>query len=244
MSFLIKKFRLFSPNGLIHGYSTRLGGVSSTPYDSLNLGKNTNDNPADVDKNRSIFFNALNIDISRCVFPQQVHSDVVVTVDRPGIVEKCDALITREKNLFLTIQTADCFPIFLYDNLNEIVAIVHSGWRGTAKNIVKKTIKQMAANPLHIRAAIGPGVQQSCYQVDEKTAAHFNRKYLIPDGNTHFKLDIQDAIYDQIIAAGVIRENIATDTSCTHCRSDLYYSYRRDGENSGRMMSVIGMCDR
>ena len=238
---MIKKFKIFSGYDLIHGYSTRLGGVSAAPFDSLNLGKNTADNPHSVEKNRAIFFNALGIDKKRCVFPAQVHSAAIQTVNRPGIVKECDALITAEKNLFLTIQTADCFPVFLYDFQNKIAAIVHSGWRGTAQNIVGKTIEKMSGNPAKMVAAVGPGVQQACYQVDEKTAAHFAEKYLLPDGAAHFKLDILAAIIDQITESGVARENIEADRDCTHCRADLYYSYRRDGENSGRMMGVIGI---
>ncbi len=238
---MIKRFKIFSNSDLIHGYSTRVGGVSPVPFESLNLGKKTRDDSVNVEKNRDIFFGALGIDKTHCVFPGQVHSDTIQIVNKAGIVKNCDALITREKNLFLTIQTADCFPVFLYDPRNKIAAIVHSGWRGTARNIVGKTIMKMDGNPSVMLAGIGPGVQQSCYQVDDKTAAHFDRKYLQPDGESHFKLDILAAIIDQITAAGVPAGNIEADRDCTHCRSDLYYSYRRDGENSGRMMGVIGI---
>ncbi len=238
-----KKFNIFSSSRLIHGYSTRIGGVSLTPFNSLNLGINTKDDPQNVKKNRTIFFKSLNIDQSRCVFPGQVHSDNIQIVSKAGIVNNCDALITYEKNLFLTIQTADCFPVFLFDPINEIIALVHSGWRGTAQNIVGKTIDKMKCNTNNLLAAIGPGIQQSCYQVNKKTADNFASKYLITDGKDHYKLNILAAIYDQIREKDVHAENIEADSDCTHCRSDLYYSYRRDGEDSGRMMGIIGMTD-
>ncbi len=238
---MYKTFSIFPDNSLVHAYSTRKGGVSPAPFDSLNLGKNTKDDPLNVDRNRGIFFDALNIDKQRCVFPSQVHSANIEIVDKPGIVSNCDALITREKNLYLTIQTADCFPVFIYDPVNETAALAHSGWRGTAQNIAGKTIMKMNGNPADMLAAIAPGIRQSCYQVDDKTAAYFDQKYLQPDGDGHFKLDVLSAIRDQLIEAGLAPQNIETDIDCTHCRSDLYYSYRRDGDNSGRMMSVIGM---
>jgi len=111
---MYKTFKIFPKSALLHAYSTRKGGISPSPFDSLNLGKNTADDPANVDENRRLFFTALNVDIRRCVFPQQVHSANVKIVNEAGLVKNCDALITREKNLFLTIQTADCFPVFLY----------------------------------------------------------------------------------------------------------------------------------
>jgi len=230
---------------LLQVYSTRKGGYSKAPYHSLNLGMHSGDYKPTVEKNRRFFLNQLNIPQQRLVFPEQVHSDHVFQATSPGIVPACDALITAEKNLFLTIQTADCFPIFLYDPQTEAVGIVHSGWRGTSKNIVGKTIllmeEKLNCNSRDIIAGIASGVQQSCYQVDEKTASHFDETYLIADGPGHFKLDVQGNIIDQLKDAGLARQNIQQDTTCTHCASDLYYSYRRDGLHSGRMMGVIGM---
>lgn len=239
-------FSLFSkyPH-LLQAFSTRRGGISKTPYDSLNLGLHSGDDREAVSQNRRLFFERLALPRNRLVFPEQVHSGNVRLVKSPAIVPACDALITSEKNLFLTIQTADCFPVFLFEPTAQAVGIVHSGWRGTAENIGGKTIALME-NKLNCRveqmlAAIGPGVQQSCYQVDLVTASHFSEKYLAPDGQGHFKLDVQSAVLDQLLDAGLRREKIAMDTTCTHCAADRYYSYRRDGKRSGRMMGVIGL---
>jgi len=87
----------------------------------------------------------------------------------------------------------------------------------------------------------GAGVQQSCYQVDDKTAANFNEKYLIPDGPGHFLLDLLSAITDQLQERGILHQNIEADKTCTHCACSLYYSHRRDNNRSGRMMAVIGL---
>ncbi len=233
--------------GLLQAFSTRKGGLSQAPFDTLNLGLHTTDDRESVHKNRTLYFEALNIPSNRLVFPEQVHSDHVRAVEKPGVVSRCDALITQTRNLFLTIQTADCFPVFLLDPQIQAVGIVHSGWRGTAKNIVGKTValmeKEYKAKPEHIIAAIGPGVQQACYQVDAQTASHFSGSVLLPDGMDHFKLDVQQAIVRQLQDAGLSERQIERDKTCTHCAADLYFSYRRDGHQSGRMMGVIGLRD-
>ncbi len=242
----IQSYSLFSKyQTLLQVFSTRSGGFSKAPYNSLNLGMHSGDDKKTVTQNRDHFFKSVNIPKERLVFPEQVHSANVHLVSKPGVIAKCDALITSERNLFLTIQTADCFPVFLFDPRAGAIGIVHSGWRGTAAHIVPKTISLME-NKLNCRtgnmlAAIGPGVQQSCYQVDTETASRFDAKFLLADGPGHFKLDVQGTIVEQLLASGIERENIEVDKTCTHCATDRYYSYRRDGKQSGRMMGVIGM---
>ncbi len=242
----IKHYSIFSSfPKLVHGFSTRIGGISLPPFDSLNLGLSTKDDREAVLENRRRFFKALRIASERVVYPQQVHDDTIQTVTQPGIVAECDALITNRTNLFLSIQTADCFPIFLYDSHEQAVAIVHSGWRGTARNIAGKTIRKLKqtfnVRPQNLLVAIGPGVQKSCYQVDDSVIPYFDPDFYEEDGPGHYLLDLQGAIRQQILSEGVPGGQIEVDPDCTHCRSDLYYSYRRDGEHSGRMMGIIGI---
>ncbi|MCD6374514.1 MAG: peptidoglycan editing factor PgeF [Caldisericaceae bacterium] len=243
---VIKKFQLFNEfRELLHGFSTRQGGFSKAPFDELNLGLSTPDDPQVVKRNRQLFFKELKLPNNYLVFPQQTHSANVQIVNKPGIVSNCDALITNQKNLFLTVQTADCFPVFIFDPLKKVVALVHSGWRGTAQNIVGRTIKKMEKNfgckAVDLLVAIGPGVQQTCYQVDEKTANYFQQRFLQPDGPGHFKLDVQSKIIAQLKECRVPESQIEWDSQCTHCAKEAYYSYRRDGLNSGRMMGIIGI---
>jgi len=230
---------------LVHGFSTRKGGVSRGMFRELNLGLNTSDNSENVKENRRRYFRELDISGNRFVFPEQVHSDRIEFITEPGAVNSCDGLITDCADLFLTVQTADCFPVFLFDPEKKAVGLIHSGWRGTAKNITGKAIEKMIAhfktNPQNMLAAIGPGVQQNCYQVDVALAQNFHHKYLIDDGPGHFKLDVQMVIIDQLVNAGVQKRNIEWDKTCTHCAKDLYYSYRRDATQSGRMMGILGI---
>jgi YfiH family protein len=242
----IKSFNIFSrfPE-LVHGMSNRKGGISRESFESLNLGLATSDDKDSVYKNRERFFGCFGLKADRFCFPEQVHSDHVEIVMQPGSVPQTDALITNQKSLFLTVQTADCFPVFLYDPRFEVVALVHSGWRGTAGNIVRKTIRKMqhvfGCSPATIMGAVGAGIQGPCYQVDDETASHFDDRYCQPDGPGHFKLDLQAGILDQLRSAGLTPDHLEWDTSCTHCERDTYYSYRRDGVRSGRMMAVIGL---
>lgn len=242
----IKKFRIleFFPE-LLHGFSTRRGGFSKAPFKGLNLGMHTGDGQSTVTKNRNLFYETLGVEPNQLVFPEQVHSDNIYVARRSGIVPKCDALITNHKRLFLTVQTADCFPVFIFDPDEGVVGLVHSGWRGTKMNICGKTIDKMVADfgckAENLFVAIGPGVRQDCYQVDEKTAESFDKQYLIADGPGHYKLDLQGVLRAQILERGVLDENLEYDETCTHCAEDMYYSYRRDKEASGRMMGIIGI---
>jgi len=245
-SIKIIQFNLLkSQLSLVHAFSTRTGGCSNFPYQSLNLGLTCGDNPEDVQKNRNLYFNYLDIPQKRLVFPVQIHSDHIQIVDSPGIVDDCDALITQTSNLFLTIQTADCFPVFIFDPQTITIAIIHSGWKGAAANITGKTIQKIKnifhADPQKILATIGPGVQMKNFQVDEPVYSQFEPKYFTPDGPGHYRMDLQMAIFDQLLAAGLNKQNVECNPDCTYEKEELYYSYRRDGQNSGRMMGVIGI---
>lgn len=240
------QFEIFkSYSSLVHGFSTRLSGYSKKPYSGLNLGLTSGDDTQTVYNNRQLYFNYLSIPQDKLVFPVQIHSSNIQVVDSPGIVDNCDALITNVSNLFLTIQTADCFPVFIYDPTSQTAAIIHYGWKGTAVNLSDKTVLKMKktfkCNSANLIAAIGPGVQINNFQVDDAVYKHFNHKYFIADGPNHYKMDLQQAIFDQLLDAGLNKDHIERNTDCTYEKYNLYYSYRRDGEKSGRMMGVIGI---
>ncbi|HED09600.1 MAG TPA: peptidoglycan editing factor PgeF [Caldithrix abyssi] len=239
----VVRYGIFEGLPLTQALSTRKGGVSPAPYHSLNMGLRTGDDPRNVEKNRRLFFELLRLRPEETIFQSQVHGDHVRRVSRPGLIPNCDATITDTPGLNLTVQTADCFPLFFYDPRNHACGVAHSGWRGTAQNIAGKTVAAMrrtfGSRPAELLAAVGAGVQPRNYQVDEKTAAHFEPAFLQPDGPGHYKLDVQSAIYAQLLEAGLTGQNIERDKSCTYEAADLFYSYRRDGARSGRMMGVI-----
>ncbi len=231
---------------IICTFSTRKGGYSTGPFTSQNMGNVQHDKSEVVKRNRLNYYKNLNIDPTKVILPGQIHSANITVVNSGGQAGNSDALISNKFNLFLGIQTADCFPIFLYEPGNRVIGAIHAGWQGAIAGIIPKTIALMetrlGANPSDIFAAIGPGLQKDCFEVREDVYHQFSEMYWHshPDRTKRY-LDLQAFIRDCLIKTGLQRQNIESDNSCTRCRVDLYYSYRRDGEKSGRMMGLLGI---
>jgi len=259
---------------LVHGFSTKPGGVSTQDSEKvLNLGFTEWDTKENVLENRRRFQSALGASALKLISLKQIHSDVIHLFDAP-LVEACqgDASITNRPGLLLGIQTADCVPILLVDPKKHAVAAVHAGWRGTLARIVVKAIGQMQmqfkSNPADILATIGPSIGGCCYEVGTEVATQFLSQFtdapqwfdefrtgdepnpiqwlnMMPPGhqpppqNVH--LDLRKANRTQLLAAGVRAPNIFVSDLCTACRRDLLFSYRKEGPQSGRLLSVIGI---
>jgi len=231
---------------LLCAFSTRQGGVSQNPFDSLNLGMRTADNSVNVQKNRKIFFRELNIDADKVAYPDQIHSAHVKVARRAKHYNQTDALIFSGHNLFLSIQTADCFPIFIYIPGYKTGAVIHAGWRGVVCGIIENTLNRLTiecnAGAENYIVAIGPGLQSECFEVRadvyNKIPVNFVRPHRSPE---HKYLDLRAWIVEKLLLNGVLNENIYRSELCTKCKSDLFYSHRRDGINSGRMMGIIGL---
>lgn len=180
---------------LVHGFSTRLGGVSqlasgpnrgTAATKELNLGFTEEDSRERVLTNRLKFFQALGAGKMRAVALRQIHSDVVHLVDsaeapQSDAAPQGDALITRERGVLLCVQTADCIPILLADTRRRAVAAIHSGWRGTLQRIAEKTLGRMqmefGTRPEDVIAAIGPGIGRCCYEVGHEVVKEFAAKF-------------------------------------------------------------------
>lgn len=167
---------------------------------------------------------------------KQVHSARCLIADNEGCVGEGDALVTRCPGLAVSVRTADCFPILLADLEHRAVAAVHAGWRGTADEIVCRTLDTMRAefdtSPDQMVAAIGPGIGECCYQVGEEVARRFGL-------NHAGRIDLAAANRAQLISAGVPPDQIDTLGLCTFCDPARFDSYRRDKEQAGRMVSYI-----
>jgi len=240
-------FKNFEPYPeVLCAFSTRLGGYSSEMYTSLNLGLKTGDVVGKVIKNRQIFFKSLSIKEGRIAYGDQIHSANVAIVNHPGIFHETDALISSQKNIFLTVQTADCFPVFLYDPKSATIGLVHAGWRGTRAGILENVFNilkhQLKTEMAHLLAAIGPGLQKECFEVRKDVGALFDEEYLLPHQDSDKKyLDLFRVIMDRLVNQGIRPENIDAIPACTMCSQDKFYSYRRDKNTSGRMMGIIGI---
>ncbi len=240
---------LDKPN-IVHAFSTRYGGASRGCYQSLNLNLAVGDNPETVAENRESFCRAVGGSPEKLVTMKQVHSERVVVVDSfPNSVPEGDALITKQPGIALGVQTADCVPVLLADPKNKIIAAVHAGWRGTAGNLLGKTIRRMIGLGADIESClvgIGPCIGQCCYQVGEKVVQPLRctelpwEQFVQDAGQGKWRLDLGGVNRWQAQAAGVLFSNIAKLDLCTVCNKKLFYSYRRDGQ-TGRMMSVISL---
>jgi hypothetical protein len=210
----------------------------------MNLSYRVGDDPDNVLKNRRLFFGRLGISPDRIAVPGQVHGDTILSIDAPGDYPACDGLVTRSEGVFLCVTTADCIPALLFDPPTEIVAVVHAGWRGTSLGILSKAVRMLkeefGVNVRTLQAFLGPGAGPCCYSVGEDVAARFPSQFVIHrDGRVY--LDLQAANGHQLREAGLLPENTETSSYCTICSAELFHSYRRDREKSGRMMGVIGL---
>ncbi|MCF8217109.1 MAG: peptidoglycan editing factor PgeF [Chlorobium sp.] len=226
--------------------TTRCGGVSPHPYDSLNFGLNTGDSRENIEQNTLRLCHLLGITDNRLACSDQVHGTSIFHAIAPGFYPGYDAFVTAEKELFLCIFTADCFPVLLCDTETMSVAAIHAGWKGTAGHIVTKTIDVMrerfGSDPKNLLAWIGTGISQSAYEVDAGVAEAFEKEHLAPSREYgKFNLDLAGANRSQLIKAGVPESQVECSALCTSDDAALYYSYRRDAGRTGRMLSMIGV---
>ena len=173
---------------------------------------------------------------------KQIHSDKVFYIDKPGIYDKSDGLVTKCLNkIVLKIQTADCVPISMYDSDKQLIGLVHSGWKGTKNSICNNAIEIFIENgsqPENIKVFLGPSIQKCCYEVKNDVSKQFNKKYIFKINDKQF-LDMQSKIKDDLILKGVYGNKISISDICTH-ENEEYYSYRQS-ENSERMYTIIGI---
>ena len=170
---------------------------------------------------------------------KQIHSSTCVAAEgRAGILGEGDALLEDQPGSVVAVKTADCIPILLVDERRRAVSAVHAGWRGTAKRIAAHAIAAMTrrfgtrAEDLH--AAIGPGIGRCCYEVGPEVAVHFG-------GQGRQRIDLPAANRAQLEQAGVTPERVYASNLCTMCRVGEFYSFRRDPETAGRMVSFAGI---
>jgi YfiH family protein len=159
--------------------------------------------------------------------------------------------LTDEKGLYLGILTADCVPLLLLDPRRSVVGAVHAGWRGTAKGIVGKALREMhhkfGSRAEDVLVAIGPAIGPCCYLVGEEVARAFlqidpaNRGFLDPEGSGRWKMNLEGINRHQLINAGIKDENVFPCSLCTCCRKDLFFSVRAEGEPTGRQIALIGL---
>ena len=249
-------------SGIVHGFSTRKGGVSEGCFASLNLrmGGPNPDDRENVVENYRRFCAAVGADVNGTVLSVQVHEDTIRAVTAAdagkGLFRErdytADALITNEPGLSLMVFSADCGIFLLHDPVSGCIGAIHAGWRGTALNLPAKTVREMGrrygAKPENIRVAIGAGIGPCCFDthwdVPEAMLAAFG-----PDADTFFhafrgkwQVDLEGINLWRLREAGILEEHLESIGLCTACHGEaLYWSHRRDGDARGVQAALIAL---
>lgn len=230
---------------LVALFSTRKGGVSKKPYDSLNIGFSTDDNKENVTKNRDKFFYTIGVSEKETTDAMQVHGDNIIIVEKPGNLGVGDGLITDVYNIFLTGTYADCASVLIFEPYRKVVGLLHIGWRGLFQEVSKKCIYEICRvyniKPDTLLIGISPHIKQCCYIVHNDVANLFNQEFLIKTEDQCWKFSIENVIIKQLLEVGVNKNNIEKSAFCSSCYKDMFFSYRRDKGLTGRMMAVIGI---
>lgn len=226
-----------------HGFTTRAGGVSPAPWDSLNLGGAVGDDPARVRENWSRLERTTGLAFARV---RQVHgARAIVAAGASAPVEEADAVVSARPGVAACVSVADCVPVLLADPRSGAVAAVHAGWRGTfdraAEAGVRALAREAGARPEDLLAAVGPSIGPCCYEVSPDLADRFRAAFgegVVRPGATP-RLDLWAANVAALRAAGVAADRIEVLGRCTACERDLFFSHRRDAGRTGRQMAFI-----
>ncbi len=257
----IFRFRnLSNQGGVDHFVSTRTGGRSLPPYESLNLGFHVGDSPETVLKNREHLAADIEIPLSNFTLARQIHSGTVTivtehmrgygAVDFNTAIEETDAMVTSVPGLCLAVLTADCVPVLLFDPRKRVVAAVHAGWRGCVKLIARKTVEilqqEFNCKPAELLVGIGPSIGPCHYEIGPEVISQVEDTFGSTDGNVTNQsadgkgyFDLWKANKRQIMETGVPPQNIEIAQICTYCKAHQFFSARHQKGTTGRFGTGI-----
>ena len=249
-----------SLNQVHHGFSTRPGGVSAAPWDSLNLRSAAacGDDPDAVLENYRRFFAVIGADVSHAVLTHQTHTNhvrIVTEADAgkglliPRDYSDVDALVTHVPGMTLVVFSADCGTVLLHDPVTGAVGAAHAGWRGCAAGIVEKTVQTMQAeygtNPQNLHAALGPCIGACCFESDGdvpdamRKALGSAAEPFIQFRSPKYHIDLAGLNRQWLLRAGVLAQNIDVSDLCTACHPELFWSHRKMGDARGVQGAAI-----
>ncbi len=251
---------------VVQAVFSRQGGVSEAPFASLNTGYSSGDDRSRVRANREMLPKVLGHPDWPMATSWIVHGNEAVEVgaewkadhrelDDPGPRRRGDALITREPELFLLISYADCLPLLLYDPVQHVAGIAHAGWRGSAGGMAGEAVaalaRQFGSRPEDVLVGMAPSIGPCCYEVGPDVLEQFERTPHVAETATflphvagrsdRWMLDLQETNRQQLLAAGILPEHLEAMPICTSCRTDLFYSYRREQGKTGRFAVLVGL---
>lgn len=252
-------------DGFVNGFSTRLGGVSDMPHDALSLAGFNDDRAENILENRRRFLKLFpgEWSLAGCWQVHGADARVVNSIeeakpaeDQVGDTIYCDVIVSNASGVLAGIKTADCVPILIGDPVTRSFAAIHAGWRGTLATAVivgvERLVHEYGAKPADMRAAIGASAGPCCYEVGAEVIDAFTAKFgddglFMPTRPGHAKIDLPKVNADQLISVGVPAEKIHVAPICTMCRTDLFFSYRKEKSllgKVGRLMAVVGLTQR
>ena len=245
---------------VVHGFSTRMGGVSKGIYSSMNLSYTRGDEEEAVTENFKRFADAMGVDWENYVFSDQTHTTnirVVTEEDRgKGFTKErdysdIDGLVTNVKNLVLSTFYADCVPLYFVDPKKGAIGLSHSGWKGTLGEIGRKTIeimgKEYGCEPKDILVAIAPSICRECYEVSEDVASEFlkifpkeeQEEIMDNKGNGKYQLDLWEINKRILLRSGILKEHLYVTNVCTCCNSELLFSHRASHGKRGNLGAFL-----
>ena len=206
-----------------------------------------NDFDYSINKNTKSFIENLKLNYSNIAIPIQTHSNNIKVVNANNTYNNTDGLVNYGSKKILTLLTADCVPIFIYDKLKKNISLVHSGWRGLSTGIFFNAMDILfkANNNINdFKFVIGPSIKKCCYEVDIKVYSKFDKKFYELKNDGKAMLDLQNVLLNQILSYGVFINNVLIDSECTKCSYNKFFSYRREKEKSGRMLSIFNLMSK
>lgn len=257
--------QLEEQEGFVHGFSSRIGGVSSREFAQMNLSFTRGDDEVCVRENYRRIAAAIGFDDRAIVCSDQTHTNhvrVVTAEDcgkgylRPRDYTDVDGLVTDEPGVILATFYADCVPLYFIDPVRRAVGLSHSGWRGTVSDIAGVTVRTMreqyGSAPEDLLAAVGPSICQDCYEVSEDVIEQFRERYaqeLWPrlfyrKENGRYQLDLWEACRQNMLRAGLLPEHISVTDVCTCCNPDLLFSHRASHGRRGNLGAFLGIRER
>lgn len=230
-------------------FTTRHGGVSSSPHDNLNLAFHVGDNPKNTLENHRILADMLEYDLKNLIHMRQIHSNNIIIANSTMNFDtspQCDALITNCTDIPLMVMSADCTPILLYDPIKHAIGAVHAGRAGALNRILPMTLEAMEKNYgtalSDIQIVLGPSIHGCCYEINENIADEVKAKgYEAALIRTKKKvsLDVNTILHIQLKVLGIASQQVETINQCTSCNCHDYFSYRADEQHTGRIAGVI-----
>jgi polyphenol oxidase len=256
--YTISKWAKENPK-LVAGITTKRGGISAKPYDSFNMGFHVGDKDTSVNLNRQSLASVLNMPLEKWVAAEQTHGNNIYSPNSEDAgkgsgnyyssIKDTDGFLTGESNILLTMCYADCVPLYFLDRATGTIGLAHAGWKGTVLEIGPKMVGEFIAKGStvsSIEVVIGPSICKDCYTVDDyvidkvkKTLEDENNLPYNLKEEGQYNLDLKKLNQQLLIQSGLHSEQILTSSFCSSCHEE-FFSYRRDGGETGRIMSFIG----